>query len=319
MPTYITLFLPGSLCGALLTKGLHRKGRKTRSSLCHCWNQAELRSSRMVPYIASGYANGSNLTSGVVEELSSICSVGIGAVTKSDLTAYGELHAWLQQHPGTQNVQPFTPDYYANQGAHVLHALEDSPAAVPRILDYGCGQGEMLTWLYREKGLPRDSLHCIELHPLRSSTAFHAHVLADPLSDLNALASGALTGSFDIISCFSVFHHIHDAEVRQGALHAIARMARPGGLLFFDDWDSEGSDLLVQWYDVAHVLLWVLMGAPPLKSEGELELGTDYESLQTWISLASKSGWHYLRREPQERPLAAPDAVGGFGALFVLG
>jgi 2-polyprenyl-3-methyl-5-hydroxy-6-metoxy-1,4-benzoquinol methylase len=137
---------------------------------------------------------------------------------------------------GEQLSQTAKTRVISRKTALMAEALSDAgigPGA--RILDAGCGQGWYLQALaaqgYRVTGI---DLSLGQLHAAR-------HALAKPgapsTADLELAAASTLrlpfrTGAFDAAIAINVLHHVGDAAVQRSALEELARVVRPGGLVF---------------------------------------------------------------------------------------
>jgi len=232
---------------------------------------------------------------------------------------YAALQQWLkaQTSRGASTANPFTPGYFASQADEVEALLSKPRPAGVRILDYGCGSGSMLSTL-RARGVPADDLHCIEVSnmvPEGQSGTFVLHVLGDPVLELGALAAGELRASFDAISVFVVLHHIERTDVRVVLWPSLLSMLKPGGVLLVSDWD--GQEWAKEWYDVAHVLLWVLMGSAPPEGDTTLSLGTRYDSVDQYVAAAVAAGLVDQASLSTPAKEVARDALGGFNRIFL--
>jgi len=284
-------------------------------AFCRCWRDSDLRETKMKPYIAMN--TGAALEhEDVPAKIDTICG---GAHSVFDVTAYRELGAWLQANRRAAPHNPFTMAYYSAQATEIERAAQPTQVASAWILDYGCGSGVTLSYLHQRRGVPSSSLHCIELYdmvPAESKSDFNLHILQDPVADLHTLAHGILQSSFDVVASFAVFHHIPDTNVRAGVLASIFAMTKPGCVFLLSDWDSMGTLRLDMWYDVAHHLLWLLMGSGGPSTKASLAIGTRYEGVTGWIGLAGQPGF-----QPDSVLSTAPHDIqksplGGFTQAF---
>lgn len=289
-----------------------REPRGNGFACCTCWRDSDIREERIKPYIQSIVEV--ERSSGFIEKINRLCEPGSN---NTDLVVYAALYAWLQKHPSSERINAFTPEYWAEQADMIESAKTSAKSSglTVRVLDYGCGSGATLSVL-SGRGYSQAQLHCIEVVdyiPLTTKQQITLHILQDPASDLQDLAEGSLQKSFDVVSAFSVFHHVADAKVRTSAFQNIFKMTRPGCVFLLNDWDSEGLPKLSMWYDVAHLLLWLLMGSQAPSQKAGLQIGTYYEGLQGYTSLAEQAGFesHIL-----PEPSAVPNPIGGFSAIY---
>jgi 2-polyprenyl-3-methyl-5-hydroxy-6-metoxy-1,4-benzoquinol methylase len=274
----------------------------------------------MKPYIIA-ISGDSVPTDGVFAEMDRICALGSGGALSNDVEAYTAIHAYIQSHRQGQPPNPFTLAYFRTQAAEVQAILSDPLPHNVRILDYGCGSGDMLSMFHREYNVASGNLHCIELHdsvPDARKHDFTLHVLKDPIGDLKMLSKGPLKASFDVVSSFAVFHHIPDKEVRATVLSSIALMLKPQAVFLLADWSSFDKPHYDQWYDVAHFLLWLFMGSVPPSSNSNLDIYTRYAGVNTYISLASSVGLHPEEALSSSAQEIDASPLGGFSQVFRL-
>jgi SAM-dependent methyltransferase len=109
-----------------------------------------------------------------------------------------------------------------------------------RILDLGCGNGEMARWLARRgqrgpyTGLDFSAGMLAEARknaPKNLPVAFVQANLASP-----GWGEGLPISSFDVILAFAVLHHIPSAALRQQVLQRAHAFLAPGGRLFHSEW-----------------------------------------------------------------------------------
>ena len=120
-----------------------------------------------------------------------------------------------------------------NSAAYLLPHL----AAGHRILDVGCGPGTLTVDLARRVG-PDGSVIGIDLSPAVVQEAT-AHASAEEVGNVSFrtgdFRAGDLTeGSFDVVHAHQVLQHLRDPV---GALAAMGRLARPGGIVAARDAD----------------------------------------------------------------------------------
>ncbi len=122
---------------------------------------------------------------------------------------------------------------YATESAEVARLLQAYGVATgSRLLDVGCGTGRHLAHLgsnFRAEGLD-GSREMLDMASRRAPEAsLHLADLAGPLP--------FLTASFDaVISLFGVIGYIGPAARMRRAVHELARVLRPGGVLLIEPW-----------------------------------------------------------------------------------
>jgi SAM-dependent methyltransferase len=179
-------------------------------------------------------------------------------------------------------------------------------AAVPpdaRVLDCGCGTGQVAAWLAL-RGARRSVLGLDGCRAsLRAADGFRAQVGLESLTlvrgDLFALPLAR--AAFDVVHCRGVIHH---TERPWDALREVAARVAPGGLLVLGFYES-----VARAPHVARRAIGRLAGRPiaaldPLLRRGDLEP----EKKRTWIEDQYR---HPLERLlPMPRVLAECEALG---------
>jgi len=89
-------------------------------------------------------------------------------------------------------------------------------------------------------------------------------------------------------------------------------MVTAQGLFLLADWDNMDSPLLTQWYDSAHWVLWLLMGAPAPQSDQNLALGTHYDSPGGFSEEAGAGGWAFGHSNATQ----GKTSIGGFAMVL---
>lgn len=297
---------------SLLASPRSAKPRGGGQALCDCWRDPELRSERVNPYVEE-------LTAGflpsrdVGAELDRVCAPAMTG-TGDDISAFAALHALLEgkRKQGSKAKSPFTLEYYQSEADLIYSAIPKPVPQRPRILDYGCGSGAALSLLHRRGSRPED-LHCIEIYdmvPKERKKDFTLHILKDPVHDLRALSAGALKESFHAVSIFAVFHHIKIPEARKEVFASIYAMTRPGANFLISDWDNLGLPKVDVWYDIAHWMLWLFLGAAAPQSDNFLEIGTVYDSVDGYTTSGQRVG--FVRDATMSIIPAKVTPLGGF-------
>jgi ubiquinone/menaquinone biosynthesis C-methylase UbiE len=124
---------------------------------------------------------------------------------------------------------------------HLLAVHLTKPLAACRILDVGCGYGELLDWFHQARGVPAEQLLGIDVVPDRIAQAraqFPALYFAETDGDRLDLPDA----SIDLVSVFTVFSAILRPTVADQLAADIQRVLIPGGAVI--------------WYDVRYPNPW---------------------------------------------------------------
>ena len=107
------------------------------------------------------------------------------------------------------------------------------PLAEARILDIGCGEGGMLSWLEAAGARP-EHLNGIDLVPARIDRARAAHPRYN-LLPANGEAIPFADRSFDLLIVMTVFSSILSERMARNVATEMSRVLRPGGLILWYD------------------------------------------------------------------------------------
>ena len=160
-------------------------------------------------------------------------------------------------------------DFFAQGRVKILAKLLGKPSPV-RVLDYGCGTGSATPYL---RTLPNVAevvgVDISDKSLDRARATWHQpHVEFHNLSTLSQL------GSFDLVFCNGVFHHIPVSE-RSAAVNQIYRALKPNGLFAF--WENNPWNPGARWvmsripFDRDAIMLWP-SGARRLLSQAGFEI-----------------------------------------------
>jgi SAM-dependent methyltransferase len=136
---------------------------------------------------------------------------------------------WAADHPGNRAM--------VDERSRVLAGMLERSGRLPlgsrRVLDLGCGDGEVLAGLVRWGGLPGRLIGV----DLRADAVARAQArwpeFGFDVADATALPYR--DASFDLALCFTLFTSILDDGVARQAAGEVRRVLRPGGALLWYD------------------------------------------------------------------------------------
>lgn len=156
---------------------------------------------------------------------------------------------------------------FAATRRRVQPGVQRAAAALPQTgawLDLGCGSGQLARFLARAgftgSYLGLDSSPELLAEAGEAPPQAAGFSAAFRLADLAApdWANGLLPGSWQVISCFAVLHHLPGAELRQRALRQARLLLAEDGRLVHSVWQFQHSPKLS-----ARVLPWERAGLTP--------------------------------------------------------
>src|SRR5262249_52219354 len=136
---------------------------------------------------------------------------------------------WAADNPGNRAM--------VDERTRVLAGLLERSGRLPlgsrRVLDLGCGDGEVLSGLVRWGALPARLVGV----DVRADAVAHAHArwpeIGLDVADATALPHR--DGSFDLALCFTLFTSILDDAIARQVASEVRRVLRPGGALLWYD------------------------------------------------------------------------------------
>ena len=136
---------------------------------------------------------------------------------------------WSADHPGNRAM--------VDERTRVLAALLERSGRLPlgsrRVLDLGCGEGEVLAGLVRWGALPARLVGV----DVRADAVARAHARLPELrfDVADATVLPYREASFDLVLCFTLFTSILDDDVARRVAGEVRRVLRPGGALLWYD------------------------------------------------------------------------------------
>lgn len=109
-----------------------------------------------------------------------------------------------------------------------------------RLLDVGCASGQFLSVLQQRNKLEIYGVEpCMDLAKSASQTLKEAVIIDKSIEEC-----GLEPDTFDVVTLWEVLEHIHEPT---DCLNAIAKLLKPGGLLFLSVPNIEGFDIQILW------------------------------------------------------------------------
>ncbi|HEU4978108.1 MAG TPA: glycosyltransferase [Solirubrobacteraceae bacterium] len=137
--------------------------------------------------------------------------------------------AWSRENPGNQRIAADLHDAIEAR----LRRLGAHPADGHRLLDVGCGHGDLLAWLHA-RGAPAERLHGVDLVDERLAAARRALPAAAIVqADARALPFGA--GTMDAVVLSTVLSSVLAPRDRAAIAAEALRVLRPGGVALVYD------------------------------------------------------------------------------------
>jgi len=134
--------------------------------------------------------------------------------------------------------------------AHAMLLEEVQPLPTGRVLDVGCGTGELAGRL-ADRGWEVVGLDLCELMLRRANSKLNGNAgrVRLTVADSDCLPFDA--GAFDVVTCANSFHHYPDQE---GVVRELYRVLRPGGrLLLLDGWSDHFLGRIIYDVVITHV------------------------------------------------------------------
>jgi ubiquinone/menaquinone biosynthesis C-methylase UbiE len=136
---------------------------------------------------------------------------------------------WSQFGPGRARM---SSERYENVSSF-LKANYGRPLHGCRILDIGCGGGELLAW-FHEQGADPANLVGVDLLPNRIEAA-RRRFPAFTFLEANAEKLDFPDSSFDLVAVFTVFSSILECSTSRKIAKSIVRVLKPGGAVIWYD------------------------------------------------------------------------------------
>lgn len=225
--------------------------------------------------------------------------------SQNDVRILQGLTQWVKEQKEAGTAEDMTwqrfskPDNGASTGRLLQH-IATHPNSITatgrvRLLDFGCGSGQDIVaakQLYQAQ--TQDTL-CLDIFKVTRSDV--TPILLDASSDdayrssLQAALVGN-AGTVHIAISMVTFHHIRRTQ-RPDAFSFLSQVLAPGGIFIMAEWDNSLTPNRWIYYDLVHVLPSVLFYGTAPTSPTQLQIGTEYLSVDGWIAEAQAAGLSY--------------------------
>lgn len=162
--------------------------------------------------------------------------------------------------------------------AFLRQLLDQDTMSARRVLDFGCGIGLAAPLLF--DGLNADYVHGVDVSSRSIAVAQRSNT--KPQINFSRASDFVPDGSYDLVYCSGVFHHIALSDRRE-AIECVFRSLRPGGL--FALWEHNPSNLGTRWavascvFDTDAILLRPIDAQRLLQRGGFEIVSTRYQFL----------------------------------------
>ena len=139
---------------------------------------------------------------------------------------------------------------YLFEPAHAMLLEEVAPLPPGRVLDVGCGTGELADRL-ADRGWEVVGLDLCESMLRRANGKLNGNAGRVRLTVADSECLPFHAGAFDVVTCANSFHHYPDQE---GVVRELYRVLRPGGrLLLLDGWSDHFLGRIIYDVIITHV------------------------------------------------------------------
>ena len=133
---------------------------------------------------------------------------------------------WSSTNPGNRAI-------LEERWKHISRILTSYPVGNLRVLDVGCGTGDLLSSLL-DLGFQSEHLHGVDLLADRIRVGRTKYPFMD-LQACNAESLPYATSAFDLILTFTVFSSIKDEGMQSNVVQELDRVLSPGGSILWYD------------------------------------------------------------------------------------
>lgn len=228
-------------------------------------------------------------------------------ISPLDNKIFHNLAVWLNLERQSMKLPPKALSQYAHphHGSgmeQLLRLVASHPTQITtglrRILDFGCGDGIKLAAVGAGLQLSQKDALCLDVaDTLSPRVRANVTFLLANLSEYTASLQHSLfhvQGTISIVYAIVVFHHIRDSSMRSAALNFIRMSLAPGGIFVLCDWDNPRIPVdLTVYFDLNHVLPWLLWGIPAATTCTIQPRGTIYLSVKEYNQEIAAHGLMY--------------------------
>jgi ubiquinone/menaquinone biosynthesis C-methylase UbiE len=192
-------------------------------------------------------------------------------------------------------------DILDNKGSYRKHSIAKLVDDVnpSMYLDIGCLDGNITASMADLFELTKKQTHCVDIINYKKSEDVASKITYITYDGINIPYPD---NSFDLVTCFMLFHHIDPSNIRK-LMSEIKRVMKKGGVLIVREHDAENSQLFRDLLDLLHEYYDYVINTDN-SWESLVKNNNFYESRERWEDLLLEFGFKrrpFKKRKPFRR------------------